>query len=65
MGIRRNFSSERLIMHCHKLPSGVVESLSLEVFKKCGGVTLRDVVSEHGGDGLVRLAELKGLFQPQ
>jgi len=30
----------------------VVESLSLEVFKNCGNVALRDTVSGHGGDGL-------------
>lgn len=30
----------------------VVESLSLEAFKKCGVVALRDVVSGHSGDGL-------------
>ena len=32
---------------------GVVESLSLEVFKKCGDVTLRDVVGGRGGGGLM------------
>ena len=40
-------------------------SLSLEVFKECGDVALRDVVSGHGGDGLmVGLDDLSGLFQP-
>ena len=43
----------------------VVESLSLEVFKNCGDVALRDVVSGHGGDGLmIGLHGLRGLFQP-
>ena len=31
---------------------GVVESPSLEVFRKRGDVALRDMVSGHGGDGL-------------
>ena len=40
-------------------------SPSLEVFKECGDVALRDVVSGHGGDGLmVGLDDLSGLFQP-
>ena len=30
-----------------------MESSSQEVFKKCGDAALRDVVSEHGGDGLI------------
>ena len=42
-----------------------MESLSLAVFKKCADVALRDVVSGHGGDGLmVGLGNLSGLFQP-
>jgi len=42
-----------------------VESPSLEVFKKRGAVTLRDMDSGHGGFGLVvRLGDLGGLFQP-
>jgi len=28
----------------------VVESPFLKLFKKCGDVALRDLVSEHGGD---------------
>ena len=37
------------------MPSEVVESLSLEVFKERVGVVLRDVAQWHGGDGLVIL----------
>ena len=36
----------------------------LKVFKKCVDVALRDVVSGHGGGGLmVGLGDLRGLFQ--
>jgi len=42
----------------------MVKSLSLEVFKRCVDVALRNMVSGHGGDGLmVRLHDLSGLFQ--
>ena len=42
-----------------------MESPSLEVFKKDGDMTLWDVVSRYGGNGLmVALDNLSGLFQP-
>lgn len=38
-------------MHWHRLPGEVVESPSLEIFKKRVNVILRDMVSGHGGGG--------------
>jgi len=36
-------------MHWHRLCGKVVEPQSLEVYRNCGDVALRDVVSQHGG----------------
>lgn len=43
----------------------MVESLSLEGFKRRGDVALLDMVTGRGGDGLtVGLEVVSGLFQP-
>ena len=56
--IRKNLSV-RVVRQWHRLPREVVESPSLEV-----EMTLRDVVSGHGGDGVVvGLEDIKGHFK--
>ena len=41
----------RAVLQWHRVPSEVVQSPSMEVFKNGVDVALRDVVSGHGGDG--------------
>ena len=51
LGIKKIFS-KRVIQFWNRLPKVLMESLSLELFKKCIDVELRNVVSGHGGAGL-------------
>jgi len=44
LGIRKNFITERMVRHWNRLSRKVVESPSLEVFKKRVDVALQDMV---------------------
>ena len=64
LDIRKDFLSEGMVLHWHRLPREVVQSPSLEVFQSPVDVALRDVVSGDGGVGVVvGLGYLRDLFQ--
>jgi len=44
MDITKNFFTERVVKHWNRQPREVVESPSLEVFKRCVYVALKDIV---------------------
>jgi len=44
LGIRKNFFTKRVIQHWSRLPREVVEPPSVEEFKRCTDVVLRDTV---------------------
>jgi len=41
---RKNLFTRRVIKHWNRLPRQVIESLSLEVFRRCVDVALRDML---------------------
>jgi len=43
LDIWKNCFPKRAVMHWHRLPREVMETLSLEVFKPCRDVALRDM----------------------
>ena len=50
-------------MHWNRLSSDVLNSPSLELFKKRVAVVLGDLGSGNGGDGLAIALDLRGSFQ--
>ena len=44
MDVRKNVFTKRIVKHWHRLPRDMVESPSLEVFKRCVDVALWDMV---------------------
>lgn len=67
MDLRKGFFTERVIRHENRLPRGVIESPSLEVFQRHVVVSLRDVILWSAWQCWVNswTDDLRGFFQPK
>lgn len=64
MAILEKVFSERVVSHWDRLPTAVLESLSLEVLTEHADVVLWDTSGLGTAGGIVGPDDLRGIFQP-